>query len=353
MSDDKQLRLAAIITCYYPKSHADVIVSRWVEPRPGDADWGWPAQRHGRVVSAYIDQPDHERDMGKQFLADHGIPRFQTVREALTLGSNDLAVDGVLLIGEHGDYPLNELGQKLYPRKELFDRIVEVYRETGQTAPVFCDKHLSWNFDWAQQMHQTAQQMGFVLMGGSSIPHCRWDPPVRFSPGEKLDEVVAAFYGPDEVYGYHSIEYVQAMLERRPGAEPGVAAITAWKGESFWEALKRGAFSVDLLEAALAHSSNTKPGPWRENVERDSNKPMAFQIEHLDGLKVTHVSLNGHLQGWCAAMRICGRQAPLVTEPHVADDPDFYAHFATLSRHIDDMMASRQHPFPPERLLLS
>ena len=58
-----------------------------------------------------------------------------------------LAVDGVLLIAEHGDDPANEKGQKLYPRYELFEQILSVFRNSGRTVPVFNNKHLSWNWD--------------------------------------------------------------------------------------------------------------------------------------------------------------------------------------------------------------
>ena len=39
------------------------------------------------------------------------IPVFPTIEAALCLGGKELAVDAVLSIGEHGEYPLNELGQ--------------------------------------------------------------------------------------------------------------------------------------------------------------------------------------------------------------------------------------------------
>ena len=41
---------------------------------------------------------------------------YPTIAEALTLGGGKLAVDGVVLVGEHGNYPKNEKGQTKYPR---------------------------------------------------------------------------------------------------------------------------------------------------------------------------------------------------------------------------------------------
>jgi hypothetical protein len=73
--------------------------------------------------------------------ARHGFPICPTVAEALSP-----PFDAVLLIGEHGDYP-NELGQKLYPRYELFQQIIEVLRKSGRVVPVFSDKHLSWSWE--------------------------------------------------------------------------------------------------------------------------------------------------------------------------------------------------------------
>lgn len=43
------------------------------------------------------------------------MKRYKSIAEALCLGGDKLAVDGVLLIGEHGTYPKNEAGMTLYP----------------------------------------------------------------------------------------------------------------------------------------------------------------------------------------------------------------------------------------------
>ena len=90
---------------------------------------------------------------------------YPTIAEALTRGGKTLAVDGVLSIGEHGQYRRNERGQTLYPRYEFFQQIVEVFRQSGQSVPVFSDKHLSWNWDWARKMVDTAHGAGFRVHG--------------------------------------------------------------------------------------------------------------------------------------------------------------------------------------------
>src|SRR5581483_8875495 len=92
------------------------------------------------VVSAYVDQRPKDDLSGKR-AEEFDFKIYPTVAEALRAGGDKLAVDAVLVIGEHGSYPVNEIGQKQYPRYELFQQIVEVFRQDGRTTPVFNDKH--------------------------------------------------------------------------------------------------------------------------------------------------------------------------------------------------------------------
>lgn len=100
-------RIAVICTEYRPISHADVIVSRWLEPFPSDHLYGW-AQPVSQIVSIYAEQRNNQKDLIPTAVARHGIQCFSSIEKALTLGGDYLAVDGVLLIAEHGDYPDNE-----------------------------------------------------------------------------------------------------------------------------------------------------------------------------------------------------------------------------------------------------
>src|SRR5258707_12958658 len=118
------------------------------------------------LVSLFVDQVT-DNDLSRERLKRHPETKgFPTIAEALTLGGSKLAVDGVVLVGEHGNYPRNEKGQTRYPRYEFFEQIVKVFRDSGKSVPVFSDKHLSWNWDWARKMYDTSHELNFALLSG-------------------------------------------------------------------------------------------------------------------------------------------------------------------------------------------
>ena len=77
---------------------------------------GATGQFHTKACKEYGTQMVAGVTPGKGGTAFEGIPIFDTVSEALTLGGKELAVDGVVLVGEHGIYHSNLKGQKYYPR---------------------------------------------------------------------------------------------------------------------------------------------------------------------------------------------------------------------------------------------
>src|SRR6476660_3738949 len=116
-------KIAAITTAYFRYSHADNIVTRFME---GYSIIGKSYPPPCRVASLFIEQVN-DLDIGRPLARRWNIPLAKTVADALTLGTSQLAVDGVLLVGEHGDYPEDERGVKLYPRRRLFEEIVKVF----------------------------------------------------------------------------------------------------------------------------------------------------------------------------------------------------------------------------------
>ena len=116
-------KIAAVVTAYYPRSHADVIVTKFMNGFPTDDGLIKPRVE---LASIYIDQI-HPNDIGQKLAAEHNVPIYQSIRQTLTLGGNELAVDGVLLIGEHGDYSHKEKGQQMYPSRYFFEQISGVF----------------------------------------------------------------------------------------------------------------------------------------------------------------------------------------------------------------------------------
>src|SRR4051812_29953423 len=105
----KTKKVAAVVTVYHRWSHADVIVGKLLEGLFHDGK-----EKAGlQVVSMYVDQTP-KNDMSKKLAETHGFKLYDSVGAAVACGGKSLAVDGVLLIGEHGKYPTNAKGQLLY-----------------------------------------------------------------------------------------------------------------------------------------------------------------------------------------------------------------------------------------------
>src|SRR5690606_8413139 len=175
-----------------------------------------------------------------------------SIVDALTLGGETLAVDGVLLIGEHGRYAWNEKEQHLYPRKYVMEQICGVMAASGRAVPVFNDKHLSYNWHDARWMFDRLAALGAPFMAGSSLPTCWRSPWLEHELETPIREALAIGYSGLDSYGFHALETLQCMVERRNGGETGVEAVTCLEGEAVWEAAAAGVWSRALAEAACA-----------------------------------------------------------------------------------------------------
>jgi hypothetical protein len=339
--------IAAVVTEYRPLSHAEVICSRIFDGYEPD---GVHVAPRTQIVSMYTDQIA-PKDGSRAMSARHGFPIYPAVAGALTRGGDKLAVDGVLLIGEHGNYPMNEMGQKLYPRFELYQQIVEVFRQSGQAVPVFSDKHLSWSWDHAKQMYDESRELHFPLMAGSSIPLTPRVPPLELALETPVQNVVAVGYSDVEAYGFHTLEAMQCMIERRAGGETGVAAVQALRGKDVWEwsDSQAAAWAAPLLQGALACDEKPKANSPREGTK----DPTLFRIEYRDGLQAAVYMLTGYVSNWLFAANIKGKSAPVATHfgpiPKTRDLP----HFDGLVRSIEEFFVTRKPVYPVERTLLT
>lgn len=378
MAPNDMPRVACILTVYFPRSHADVIVSKlladFTHPAPRDVarfdfsqqvrdltEAPMPTDGEGnlrrprlQVVSLYVDQTP-ANDISQEWATRAGVPIFPTIREALTVGGAELAVDGVLIIGEHGDYPTNARGQKEYPRRRLFEEVITVLRESGRAVPIFNDKHLGYAWADAKWMHDAARSLGAPLAAGSSIsttPVTWRDPPLALPLDVPLAGALAVGFGPLEAYGFHTLEVLQCMVERRAGGETGVAAVQALTGEAMWEAGATGRWDEDLLAAALATERPVPAGQPRDLAKR----PAVFLVDYRDGLRAAVAMLDGVVRHWLFAARRAGSDEPgadVVATRFRGHSQEPFGHFAYLVEEIQDLVCFRREPHPVERTLLT
>ena len=364
-TEGRRPKVAAIATVYHYLSHAYHIVGRFL-----DGFMLYDGRGLYRpscdLTSLFIEQAPDETDLGRDKAKRHQVRLSATILDALTLGTGKLAVDAVLLIGEHGDYPLNDKLQKLYPRGRMFREIVEVFRASGRSVPVFIDKHLSYSRPDALRMVETARDLRFPLMAGSSLPVTWRIPPLEIPLGLPMTGAIVASRGDIEIFGFHALETLQCMTERRvlKGKPQGVKAVICLEGDAVWAAGDKGDWSWSLLEHALGRSESRNPGDIKQNTRdyrplpgRDGltklRHPIAFLVEYADGLRAASLILNGHVDDTTFAATIGGDRPGVVSTLVHLPAPPGARFFDPLVLRIEEFFQTGKPPYPVERTLLT
>jgi hypothetical protein len=350
-------RVAVIATVYRYLSHAQHIGDRFLVGYPRDGTWHKPDMK---VVSLYVDQKpdgDQSAERAKEF----GFPVYATIAEALRCGGSRLAVDAVLVIGEHGKYGRNDKGQVLYPRYEFVKQCVEVFEKDGVAVPLFNDKHLSYSFDKAKWMVDASRRLKFPMLAGSSLPVTWRLPDIELPLNAEIDGALMVGYGGPDVMDFHGLEALQCMVERRKGGETGVKTVQMIEGDAVWKAGDAGQYPRDLLVSALSRSDTPQgqtivDGRTRDLVTKGElpklvKNPAAYFIEYRDGLKATLLMLDGAVKDFTFAARVKGSgvqstQFFLSPEPNVT-------YSACLVRKIEELFETGKAPYPVERTLLA
>ncbi len=337
-------RLAAIITEYRPGSHADVIIGKYLEGFNQDQMAPYP---DSKIVSMFTEQVP-ENDMSRPLAKKYNVPIFRTVVDALTLGGDQLAVDGVILIGEHGVYPMNDKEQKLYPRFEMFLKITDVFRQYKKSVPVFNDKHLSWSWRQAKRMVEISKELKFPMLAGSTIP-VSWRIPAIDTPyGVRQKYAVGISFSGLDIYGFHLLDGLQAVVERRKGGETGVRAVQCLEGQDCWNYIDQNEWVKRLFDEAISHSETRVAGDMRELVK----KPAVFIVDYNDGLKAAAFLLTGLVQDFTYAIDLEGQQKPFSTLMKLQAGKPHY-HFGCLVKNMEIMFKTGKAPYPVERTMLS
>jgi hypothetical protein len=356
----KRPRIAVLANIYKTHLHTQHIIDRVLEGYNFGAEFRRPALE---VVSIYVEQRG-DGDLVPERAKRHHIRVCNSVDEALTFGTNKLVVDGVIYIGEQGSYARNEFGLIPYPRYEFFQKVVEVFRKTGQVVPYYNDKHLSWKWEWAKEMYDTSRKMGFPMMGGSSLPVTWRIPQVEMPLNAHVKEAMCVAFGGVDSYDVHAIETVQCMVERRKGGETGVDWLQAYRGENFWKAYEQGVWSQALVKAAVCRSHTLAPGregytdiyPTMEEMKAIVKEPVAYHYHYRDGLRGTIFLLNGLVEDFNFSAQIEGESKPFSNMMYLSRGRELAtleSYFDPLVYYIERFMITGKQQYPIERVLLA
>ena len=336
-------RIAALTTTYFFRSHADDIITRFLEGY-------WINERYYpppcEIVSLYMDQV-HPADLGNRLSTAYNFPVKKSIADALTLGTGKLAVDGVLLVGEHGDYPFNDRQQQLYPRFEFHQQMVDVFRKSGRSVPVYSDKHFSYDWTKARQIYDWSRELKYPLMAGSSISVTFRRPELDFPLGVEFDDALMVGGGWVSDGGiFHNLETLQCFVERRKGGETGIRAVHHLEGADVWKAAEQGRWSKKLLHAALSRAE--KLGPGRPE---DAKHPVLCLLEYNDGFRGSIVMLGGLVSEYLVAFQVKGR--PQIDSTNCYDPVENSNNFSPLVDAIAQMFLTGKRAYPVERTLLT
>jgi hypothetical protein len=340
-------RVAGISSIYFHNAHADMIIGRLLQTDTLDDKGRRPSVE---LASLFTDQVA-ETDIGRGLARGRGVPVYESAEDALTLGTGRLVVDGVLLVAEHGRYPKSETGQTIYPKRRLFGRVLEVFDRSGRVVPVFIDKHLADNWSDAKWAYDEARRRKVPMMAGSSLPVLWRYPPADVRRGAGLDQIVVTSFHTLDGYGFHAVEALQCLAERRAGGETGVRSVQCITGAAVWRAGADGIYDRSLLDAALSRLKE-RPLPKGRRIEDLVPEPVLFVVDYNDGLRGCVFTLNGALIEWAAAWRYSGDRSMESTLFWTQEARPFY-HFNLLFMGIERMIHTGRPTWPVERTLLT
>jgi hypothetical protein len=342
-------RVAVIITEYWDISHADVIITKMMEGFVMD---GRKYTSTIVIVAMYVDQfPPH--DISRELTSKHCIPLYNSIRKTLLNGKDTFDMDGIIIIGEHGDYPLNEYNQQLYPRRKFFEECLNVMLEFDRIVPVFSDKGFAIVQEDIEWMYKQIKKHQIPFMSSSSVPFVKRLPfHEPFANGAPLCKMFGFAYGSLERYTYHTLEMMQSIAENRACGESGIRSVQALQGREAVEHIFTEKWAT--IYRKLAGYLNVSD---IEKFPRTLQEPVLFQFDYVDGLQsgilfVDSLVKNPEIQTFASAYQVKPDEEAICLEFPLQNQKP-YAHAGRFVLEVEKFIHTKRTSFPVERSLLT
>ena len=277
-------------------------------------------------------------------------------------GGSKLAVDGVLIIGEHGKYPRNEKGQMLYPRYEFFKQVVKVFEVERPQCAGF---QRQTSLDGLEEVRRNGRRLeaariplpgGFVAAGhapvsGSGCPVGDAAHRKRLR-GLRRHPIRTIFMD----WRRHNA-CPSAAKAARSGLRVSMPCVAKRSGKRSRNVRRLSGCCWRRCREATHFRSRRDTSAivlsieWARKLLATS---LAYFIDHRDGFKTTLFLLPirdfnyAGLNGETGEIISCQMNLPMPTQS--ATTANF---FNPLIRHIERMVVENRAPYPVERTLLT
>jgi len=337
-------KVAAIITEYWSTNHADVIITKFLD---GYVLNGRTYKPTVDIVSMFIDQFP-ANDMGKDMADKHGVNLYGSIREALLNGGDKFDLDGIIIIGELGEYPSNEIGQILYPRRAFFEECLNVMLEFDHIVPVFTDKGFAIVQEDIEWMYEQIKLHNVPFMSSSVLPYAPRIPATTGIPyGAPMHRMLGFAYDDVERYCYHTMEMMQSVAENRAYGETGIRAVRTFTGQAAVDRILSDDWNS--IYRALGGFVNLRD---IDMFPYELKKPVFIELDYVDGLQSGIIFAEPEVKMFASAYQVKDGEPPICVEFRLHNQKP-HSHFSYLVLAIERFIHTRNAPYPVERSLLT
>jgi hypothetical protein len=214
--------------------------------------------------------------------------------------------------------------------------------------------------DVAKRLVALAAKRNVALVSATSVATTFRLPDTDIAPGTPLKEALIVVQGASPLAELLALDGLLPVLERRRGGEVGVRSVSRIEGNDVWSAGDEGAWSRELLAAAISRSDTPQGDPERDGrtqdlvglglVQKLAPNPRAWVIEHRDGLRTSLLVLDGVVADFNFAVR--ARDGAITSAQLYRPPPPARAEFDRLAAVLERFFETGRESWPIQRSLL-